>query len=233
MKGPEDGPLLGQVARRGERSRRVGQDARLLREHLGQAEIEQLRPLSRDHDVRRLQIAVDHPLPVRLIERLRNLDRMVQDFVLRKRPPFEPLRKRFAVEELHHEVMRFPLAADVEERADVRVRQPRDDARLTLEPLPQLLARRHLSREHLDRDRAPEARVARAVNLAHSPRSDLLEDFVWAELRSGGQMHRGIVVFNLAAGTGRPDAITGRLPRDGVRRNPGGPVRLTFKMGVP
>ena len=45
-------------------------------------------------------------------------------------------------------------------------------------------------RQHLDRDLAAEARILRAVHLAHPPGADLAEDLVGAELRAGRERHR-------------------------------------------
>ena len=54
----------------------------------------------------------------------------------RQRPAREPRAERLAVEILHHQELDAVLLADVVERADVRMVEPRDGARLALEPLP-------------------------------------------------------------------------------------------------
>ena len=58
--------------------------------------------------------------------------------------------------------------ADVVERADVRMIERRDRARLALEALAQLRVGRERRRQDLDRDRAVEPRVAGAVDFAHA-----------------------------------------------------------------
>ena len=68
----------------------------------------------------------------------------------------------------------------------MRVRELRDRLRLALEPLPDLGRRREMRRQHLDRDRPLEPRVARLVDLAHPARADRREDLVGAEAVPAG-----------------------------------------------
>ena len=98
---------------------------------LREAEVEELRPRLRDHDVAGLQIAMDDPGPVRLVERIRDLNTVAQNLLERQRPFRQFVRQRFALEQLHHQV----VLADVVQRADVRVIERRDRLRLTLEAL--------------------------------------------------------------------------------------------------
>ena len=51
------------------------------RERLGEAEVEELDARLRQHDVAGLEVAVDDPLPVRLVERVGDLDPVAQDLV--------------------------------------------------------------------------------------------------------------------------------------------------------
>src|SRR5262249_32091717 len=118
------------------------------------------------------------------------------------RPARQFLRKRVALEVLHHEVRGAILLPDVVERADTRMIQLRDDARLTVEPLAELRIAGERLREDLDRDSAVEARVARLVHLPHAARAERREDFVRAEAAAGGEGHTGGVGTEILSRSG-------------------------------
>ena len=156
---------------------------------LRQAEVEELHPRLRQHDVAGLQVPVHDPLPVRLVERVGDLDPVTQELLGRERPLAQAVRQRLALEVLHDEVLGLALAVDVVERADVRMRDLRDRLGLALEPLAQLRVRREVRRQDLDGDRALEPRVPRLVNLPHPAGPDGRKDLVRTEFGSGGQRH--------------------------------------------
>jgi hypothetical protein len=58
------------------------------------------------------------------------------------------------------------------ERADVRVRQPRDGARFLLEPPPAIRIRPREVGEHFDRDNPIEPGIARTIDLSHTTRAE-------------------------------------------------------------
>ena len=183
----EDRALLRQVGlgRQGRLAR-----LRLRRFHrLGQAEVEQLDARPRQHHVAGLEVPVHDPLPVRLIERVRDLDAVAQRLVQRKRSLREAIRQRLAFEVLHDEILGVALAPDVVERADVRVRELRDRLRLPLEALAHFGGRRQVLREHLDGHGPLEPRVLRLVHLSHAARAERREDLVRAEPCSRGERH--------------------------------------------
>ena len=102
----------------------------------------------------------------------------LERFVGLERPTLEASPERLAVQELHHEVVGVPFAADVVEGADVRVVERRDRARFSLEPLAHLGVVGKMRREDFHRDVAPEARVLGAVDLAHPARAERAENLV-------------------------------------------------------
>jgi len=112
---------------------------------------------------------VNESLAVRAVERVGDLDADLEQLGERERPAGEPVGERFALEMLHDEVVHPVLVPHVEERADVRVVEARDDARLALEALARLGAHRQVPLEDLDGDGPVQARVPRPVDLAHSP----------------------------------------------------------------
>jgi hypothetical protein len=93
---------------------------------------------------------------------------------------FAPRGQRFALHVLHHQEVGVAGAADVVQRADVRVIERGDRACLALEALAQLGRGREMGRKHLDRHVAPEARIAGAVDLAHAAGAERAEDLVRA-----------------------------------------------------
>jgi hypothetical protein len=101
----------------------------------------------------------------------------------------ELLRERLALDQLHHQIVGLTLAADVVERADVRVVEARDRARLALEAGADLGVVDEVRRKHLDRDFAAEPRIARAIDLAHAAGAERGEDFVGTEASRGGERH--------------------------------------------
>ena len=96
------------------------------RTELGEAEVEQLCASRGEHDVGRLQVAMDDPVAVRVIERAGDLDRADQRLVERQSPGREPLGQRVAFDVLHDEKVDLVLASDIVERADMRVREGGD-----------------------------------------------------------------------------------------------------------
>ena len=100
---------------------------------LRETEIEQLRAAARDHDVARLQIAMDDAGAMGVLERLRDLRRQLQKLTPRQRPAGEQIGQRLSFEILHHQVFGVAVSADVVKRADVRMREPGNGARLAFE----------------------------------------------------------------------------------------------------
>ena len=83
------------------------------------------------------------------------------------------------------------MPADVVNGADVWVVQGGDGSRFLLEALPRLRVGRERAREHLDGNRAIEARVARAIDLAHAAGPDWGDDLVRTKACAGLERHEG------------------------------------------
>ena len=126
---------------------------------------------------------------MRPIQRARNLDRDRQRLGERKsgavRP--EPFFERLALEQLHDEIRRPGLFANVVQRADVRMGELRDRAGLTIEAFAELRIGRERLRKDFDRDRAIEPRVAGFVHLAHAAGPKGGHNLVRAEAGAGGE----------------------------------------------
>jgi len=104
-------------------------------------------------------------------------------------PPSVEIGQRLALEKLHHEKTDARRLADVVQRADVRMAQRGNDARLALEALAELRIVGGVRRQNLDCDPPIEPRVARLVHLAHAAGADRRQNLVRAEASSRGNRH--------------------------------------------
>ncbi len=137
-------------------------------------------------------------LPVRLVERVRDLDGDLERLIERERPLFQPLGQCLPVEVLHDQEVDPVLAADVMEGANVGVVQAGDGLRLALEPLLQIRVRGDMLGEDLDGDGSIESRVSRFVHFPHAARADGVDDLVRAEpllLRPKASVRTNHLVF--------------------------------------
>src|SRR6187401_640588 len=91
------------------------------------------------------------------IEGARELDRNPQCLLEWQRPALEPLLKRLTVDELHDQKIKTVFMANVMERADVRMIERGDRARLTLESLAPFGIVAYKLGQNFDRDCALEA----------------------------------------------------------------------------
>ena len=159
---------------------------------LCESEVEHLHNArGRNLDVGRFQIAVNDAVLVRRFERIGDLMPDVQRLADRDRPPGDPLGERVAVDELEDERGRAVHVLEAIDGTDVRMIQRRQQARLAVEAGAPLGIGREEARKDLDRDIAPELRVARAVHLAHAAHAEPREHFVVREAVPDQQRGRG------------------------------------------
>ncbi len=171
---------------------------------LGEAEVEELRGAAPGHqDVGRLEIAMQNAAPMRLFERARDRQRRSNDIV-----DGERAAKRLTLDVLEDEIIR----TEIVELADVGMVQRRDGARLLFEPL-------EVIGQPLDRDRAPQPRVAGLPHLAHAARADGRFQQVRAELKTRGPLgHAGDSIVMAATSCTRRQAFAARRLVDAPRR---------------
>ena len=148
----------------------------------GDAEIEHLHAGSRHHDVAGLEIPVRDLIPVRGIERIGDLN-AVLDHLGQGQRALQDL----AVDALHDEVVDALVRTDVVQRADVRMLKRGDGLGLADEP--PLVGAPRLA-QHLDGHRTIEAAVAGLVNGAHAAVTEQRDDLVVTDAGAGGQSHR-------------------------------------------
>ena len=142
----------------------------------------------RHEHVRRLEVAVDDALPVRGVEALGDLHRVLDGLARRQpRAASQELLKALAHEQLLDQVGSALLSSDVVQDDDVRVVERGGGSRLLLEAAQSARVLREGRREDLDGDVAPEPRVARPVHLSHAARADAAGDLVGTELLVGAQ----------------------------------------------
>jgi hypothetical protein len=186
--GRDDG-LGGHVLRRAGQRERAGElDVSIDLELLHEAEVEQLHDvalaaLRAEHDVRRLDVAVDEADRVRFGQRSARHRQDADDARGRLcSADRDDALERRAVEELHRVLEDAVVrSAVVEDRDRVRVREARRQLHLSLEAEEARLAG-VIRAEELERRRSPHHSVASAVDLAHAAFADLPLDHVLAEL---------------------------------------------------
>src|SRR5437016_386094 len=112
-------------------------------------EIEELRSHRRQHDVGRLEVAMNDALAVRRIQSVSYLYRAPHQRAAVHRPVLQSLGKRVAFQVLHHEEVDALLAADVIQRTDLGVIEAGDRSRLAFEPFARLRLPGRSRCEHL------------------------------------------------------------------------------------
>jgi hypothetical protein len=147
--------------------------ALLVLETLGQSEIEHFdRSGLRDLDVRGLQIAVDDVLPVRRLERFRDLEGDANGVRQRKRTVDQALGNGRSLHELEHEGRQAIEIFEAVDSRDVRMIQRGEDLRFPGKTHEPIRIVRESRREYLDRDVAIQLHIARAIDLAHATHAE-------------------------------------------------------------
>ena len=166
-------------------------------ERLRQPEVEDLdcaRPGTRstarlDLDVGRLEVAVDDALGVRGFETLGDLDEKRKRLLERDGAALDAVGECRALDHLHgQEVRRLGLLEPVD-GGDVGVVERRQHPRFALEARQSFGIDGYILRQCLDRDVAPEPRVARAVDHTHASRPERGDDLVGADAGAGLKRH--------------------------------------------
>jgi len=139
-------------------------------------------------EVRRLQIAVDDAVFVRVLQGVGNLPGDRQRFVERDRPLCDPVRQCRTFDEFHDE--RLALRKPVDRR-DVRMIERGEHLCFTLEARKPLGICSVEIRQHLQRHVAMQAAVVRPIHLAHASYADQGDDFIRAESRTDVECHVG------------------------------------------
>ena len=147
----------------------------------------------RNHDVVRLDVAVDDPARLGLLERSRDLTADSKRLGRPQRSGANEIAQRAPFHQLHHEEVLPVFDAIVEQVNGVRGPQEGDDVRLALEALSERLVGLKVLVQQLQRHARTVARVGRLIDDAHPAASkDPVEAIVRHHARSvpSGNDHR-------------------------------------------
>ena len=144
---------------------------------LGNAEINHLRHrhavVQRDQDVRRLDVAMDDALLMRVLDRLADLDEQIQPFLGGELVLVAVLRDADAPHQFHHEIWPAQIGgARIQHLGDVRMIHHRQRLPLRLEPRDHRLGV-HPQLDDLQRDRRRTGSVCSATYTTPQPPSPI------------------------------------------------------------
>ena len=168
---------------------------------LREAEIEDLH-LSAvvDHDVGGLQVPVRDPLRVGGLERVGDLDPVVEEQAHVERLPAHPLGEGGALDELHHDERPSLVLLDRIDGADAGVVQRRGRPRLALEALEHREVVLEARGKHLDRDAPAEVGVLGFVHHAHAAGAEQTNDLVVSDGLSDQRFHESPPASRISGG---------------------------------
>ena len=137
------------------------------------------RSCRRNHDVRRLDVAVDDPVRMREREAGADVGADLSDALGEERPFLsDDVAERLALDVLHHDVVRPVVGAGVVHAHDVGMVQCRRVLRFPAETLDEMGVPAILSQQRLDRDRTPQDAVFPQENLSHPARTELISQLI-------------------------------------------------------
>ncbi len=146
------------------------------------------RPVRRQEHVRRLDVAVDHALAMRIVERVEDLSHQAHGIGgLEPLAPFEALPQVAPGDVLHRDERRAGVLVEVVDRDDVRMIQTSRGLRLAAESREhdrRVLALKLVGADRLQRDDPLDHRIVGLVDDAHGPAAELAADLVLAQLLS-------------------------------------------------
>ena len=149
-----------------------------------------------DHDVGGLEIAMQHALVVRRRQARAELPRDLDGLVFRQPADAAQQRRQIlAVHVLHREEVRRAVrrrSTDVEDAADVRMRDAQRQADFVEEPLEPIRVALDVARQELQRDGLAELQVVGAVDLAHAAAAEQADHAIAAGEDRAGQETLGI-----------------------------------------
>jgi hypothetical protein len=139
----------------------------------GQPEIEHLhRAVFSDDDVGGLDVAMDNAAGVSGRECIRDGNRDAQELVQWQAMSGNPCLQARPPHVLHNDEIDISGRFNLEDGDDVRVIESGGRPRLLHEPPASVLVREALGGKYLDRNLAPQARIARAIHFAHASGPD-------------------------------------------------------------
>ena len=154
------------------------------------AEVEHLHSaVGANHDVGRLQIAMDDAAGVRRRQGIGDRDRDPQHLAEAHAVAWNERIQALPTHVLHHDEIVAVCRLDFVDGDDVCVIEGRGGVRFLDETTAAVLVADAVRRQHFDRDFAIQSRIARAIHLAHSACADEREDLVGPESCAGLESH--------------------------------------------
>jgi hypothetical protein len=132
---------------------------------------------------------VHDPPVVRVVQGVRDLDRISQRVVQRQNPAALQLRERLSIDQLHRDERNAVTFRDLMNRADVAMGQARGVLRL-LDQTDRGAACGWRRGYGFDRDIAPESRIAGPVHFSHTSTANQFHDLVGRETNAGRETRR-------------------------------------------
>ncbi len=148
---------------------------------LGQPEIENLDAGRRDHDVRRLEVAVNNPQGVRCGNGVGGFDRVAQRLMPWQQTLLQYFVESCAFDILHDQVGKAVPLADIVQAANVWMVERGNGAGFALKPVMGIGALREFRANHLDGNGSAQSSVAGTKHLAHSTFAKLGKDLIGAK----------------------------------------------------
>ena len=140
----------------------------------------------RQHDVGGLEVPVDDPLLVSLLERLRNLDGNMDSLTDRDGTARNARRQRLPRNELEDEVVGPLRLLQPVNGSNPGMVQRCENLRLSLETGQPLGVLGELGRQDFDRHASAELFIPGSIHLSHTTFSNGLKNLVVSELLTGG-----------------------------------------------
>jgi hypothetical protein len=170
--------------------------------------------LVREDQVRRLDVAVDDPVLVRVEQRPRRSRDDARTILRRELAVLERAIERFALDELHRVPVHVVGLADFVDLDDVLVRQLRDRLRLAQEALDHRFRDREARRQDFHRDAAFQSFLLGFEHDAHRAATDFAQHAELAELASEERPRQRLAVLGAASATGACESrASEELPR--------------------
>src|SRR5438445_4492245 len=145
-----------------------------------------------------------------LVQRISNLSGIPQHLFQRQGSSLEPLSQRFTFEVFHHQEIGVVLLTDVVKRADMRMVQAGNGARLPHKSLMYFRAIGKISSQYLDGYKALQPAICSLVDLAHAAFAQERQDLIRPQL---GTVHQYV---RLAVG--KSEKTIARLVVSGEQR---------------
>ena len=163
---------------------------------------------------------MDDPFVVRGGEAVGDLHGVVERLAHRQASFAQSVAKRGAFEQLGDDERRAVVRSKVEDDQQVGMIERAGGARLLLEARQVVAVLRHRRGEDLERHLAPDARVARAIDLAHAAGAERAGDLVGSEAGADCERHQPILTASIDTDPPSiPSAgnVTGSPARDAPR----------------